>query len=373
MKKITIRVAISATLLAVSSAGAGEFDGGYVGVKAGTNRSSFSGLTSVNGGALSNVNVNDRSGTTFGIEGGYNWDKESYLLGVDGFVDHNSRENSSGTINGVAGLVDYGSSVYGLNFKLGLPRGNWLPYAKLGYASGRTDSSLNVEGSGAHGGLGVAYKFAPNWSIAGEFTGHTADSSGKKLKNDNFTVGLNYHFSSPPKAVPVAVPEPVVVKAPEPVVVKAPEPVVEKAPEPPAPEPVPQIKESWRIIKEQKPVTIEGANFDFDSAKLRPAANAKLQPVVEFAIKYPEAGLDVHGHTDGIGSPAYNQKLSERRAASVKAYLVKKGIDAGRIVTKGFGETQHIADEKTKAGRAKNRRVEIHYTIIDEKKVRVTE
>lgn len=373
MKRITIRVAISATLLAVSSAGAGEFDGGYVGVKAGANRSSFSGLTSVNGGALSNVNVDNRSGTTFGFEGGYNWDKGNYLLGVDGFADHNSRESSRGTINGVAGLVDYGSSVYGLNLKLGLPKGNWLPYAKLGYANGRSDGSLNIDGGGTHGGLGVAYKFAPNWSIAGEFTGHTADSNGKKLNNDNFTVGLNYHFSSPAKAVPVAVAEPVAVKAPEPVVVKAPEPVVEKTPEPPAPEPVPQIKESWRIIKEQKPVTIEGANFDFDSAKLRPTASAKLQPVVEFAKKYPEAGLDVHGHTDSTGSHAYNQKLSERRAKSVKAYLVKKGIDAGRIETKGLGETQPVADNKTKAGRTKNRRVEIHYTIIDEKKVRVTE
>ena len=370
MKKITIRVALSATLLAVFSAGAGEFDGGYVGVKAGANRSSFSGLTSVNGGALSNVNIGGKSTSTFGLEGGYNWDKGNYLLGVDGFVDQNSRKTRDGTINAVAGLVDYGSSVYGLNLKLGLPTGNWLPYAKLGYANGRSDGGLSTSGNGAHGGLGVAYKFAPNWSIAGEFTGHTADSNGIKLNNDNFTVGLNYHFSSPPKAVP----EPVAVKAPEPVVIaKAPEPVAEKTPEPPAPEPVPQIKESWRIIKEQKPVTIEGANFDFDSAKLRPAANAKLQPVVEFARKYPEAGLDVHGHTDSTGSHAYNQKLSERRAKSVKAYLVKKGIDAGRITTKGLGETQHIADEKTKAGRAKNRRVEIHYTIIDEKKVRVTE
>lgn len=65
------------------------------------------------------------------------------------------------------------------------------------------------------------------------------------------------------------------------------------------------------------------------------------------------------GHTDSIGTEKYNQGLSERRAASVKNYLVKKGVDGGRITSQGFGETKPIADNKTKEGRAKNRRVEI--------------
>jgi OOP family OmpA-OmpF porin len=69
--------------------------------------------------------------------------------------------------------------------------------------------------------------------------------------------------------------------------------------------------------------------------------------------------VNLSGHTDSIGTEAYNQKLSERRAASVKNYLTKKGIDAGRISAQGFGETKPIADNKTKEGRAKNRRVEI--------------
>ena len=65
------------------------------------------------------------------------------------------------------------------------------------------------------------------------------------------------------------------------------------------------------------------------------------------------------GHTDSVGSDAYNQKLSLRRSQAVKAYLVSKGIDKTRIYTEGKGEKQPVADNKTKEGRAKNRRVEI--------------
>ena len=65
------------------------------------------------------------------------------------------------------------------------------------------------------------------------------------------------------------------------------------------------------------------------------------------------------GHTDSVGPDAYNQKLSERRAAAVKAYLVSKGIAANRVYTEGKGEKSPVADNKTKEGRSKNRRVEV--------------
>jgi OmpA-OmpF porin, OOP family len=65
------------------------------------------------------------------------------------------------------------------------------------------------------------------------------------------------------------------------------------------------------------------------------------------------------GHTDSVGTDAYNQKLSIRRAEAVKAYIVSKGVDVARVYTEGKGEKQPVADNKTAAGRAKNRRVEI--------------
>ena len=99
--------------------------------------------------------------------------------------------------------------------------------------------------------------------------------------------------------------------------------------------------------------------FDFNKSVVKPAGKAKLDDLV---AKVKGINLEVIiavGHTDSIGSDAYNQKLSVRRAEAVKAYLVSKGIEKNRIYTEGKGEKQPVADNKTSEGRAKNRRVEI--------------
>jgi len=101
------------------------------------------------------------------------------------------------------------------------------------------------------------------------------------------------------------------------------------------------------------------AFFDFDKAVLKPAGKAALD---DLTSKLSSINLEVIiavGHTDSVGTDAYNQKLSVRRAEAVKAYLQAKGVEASRIYTEGKGETQPIADNKTDAGRAKNRRVAI--------------
>jgi OmpA-OmpF porin, OOP family len=141
-----------------------------------------------------------------------------------------------------------------------------------------------------------------------------------------------------PKAAP---PAPASREAPPP-------PPAPKTALPPAPAPV-----------SEKITMAADAHFDFDKAVLKPEGKAKLDDLVG---KLKAVNLEVIiaiGHTDSIGSDAYNQKLSLRRAAAVKGYLVSKGIEANRIYTEGKGEKQPIADNKTKDGRAKNRRVEI--------------
>ncbi|MCU6432669.1 OmpA family protein [Undibacterium sp. Jales W-56] len=101
------------------------------------------------------------------------------------------------------------------------------------------------------------------------------------------------------------------------------------------------------------------AFFDFDKAVLKPEAKVKLD---DMASKLKGINLEVViavGHTDSVGSDAYNQKLSVKRAEAVKAYLVSKGIEANRVYTEGKGKKQPVADNKTANGRAQNRRVEI--------------
>lgn len=110
------------------------------------------------------------------------------------------------------------------------------------------------------------------------------------------------------------------------------------------------------------------ALFDFDKSEIKPEGKAGLDAL---ASKIKGVNLDVAiavGHTDGVGSDAYNQRLSLARAESVKAYLVSQGIPAARIRTEGKGKSQPVADNATAEGRAKNRRVEIDVVVAPAKK-----
>ena len=127
----------------------------------------------------------------------------------------------------------------------------------------------------------------------------------------------------------------------------------------PAPVPAPGAAPKPAAAKPEKVTTASTVNFDFDRYVIRPDARGKLDDLVG---KLRTVNLEVViaiGHTDSIGPDAYNQKLSVRRAESVKAYLVSKGVEANRVYTEGKGEKQPVASNKTSDGRSKNRRVEI--------------
>src|SRR3972149_3243689 len=163
MKKSLIGMTVSAALLSMATAGASEFSGGYVGANVSSDRSGMTGVESKNVGYL-------------GLGAGYNWDISGCVLGA----------NVSGDIHKKA----YTGQDYGFDGKLGLPLGNLMPYAKLGFAA--TDPGTRV-----HGGLGVEYKFSPKWAVTGEWTSDRKTKDGIKYTNNDFGIGLSYYFYAP--------------------------------------------------------------------------------------------------------------------------------------------------------------------------------
>jgi outer membrane protein OmpA-like peptidoglycan-associated protein len=122
-------------------------------------------------------------------------------------------------------------------------------------------------------------------------------------------------------------------------------------------------KEPAAVIKAAEKLRLPIVHFDFDKYNIKKLYVPDLDQHVAFLSANPSSPVTVEGHTDYIGSDQYNQRLSERRANSVRKYLIEKGIASSRIRVVGYGEQRPIADNKTKEGRAINRRAEFEVTV----------
>lgn len=225
----------------------------------------------------------------------------------------------------------------------------WRPYWVAGVSyfdfnkqdAGRGLTYLN-EGEDEHSwqvgaGLGLSKMISDHFEFRGDVRGlYKVRDNENKAVDGAVNLAINYYFNGPkPVAVTQAAP--------------APAPAVKAAVAPPPPAAAP----------EKRTITVKlNVLFDFNKADVRAIYGDELQAVANAMKAHDDIELVLEGHTDSVGSDAYNQNLSLRRVAAVKAKLAKDyGISANRISTVGYGESRPVADNATDAGRAKNRRV----------------
>jgi outer membrane protein OmpA-like peptidoglycan-associated protein len=179
-------------------------------------------------------------------------------------------------------------------------------------------------------GLGLEYGFRNGFAVRAEAM--AMDTDAKYLN-----VGILKRFGKPHTPALLAVPA-LVVAAPTPKIAEIPEPL-----------PVPVVAE---------PINTPQGNFAFNRTDIKPQFAQDLDALAVLLIKN-DIGIYINGHADWIGSEEYNMGLSERRASGVEMYLKNQGVAAQLLESRGYGESQPIADNTTKSGRAMNRRVEI--------------
>ncbi len=266
------------------------------------------------------------------------------------------------------------------NFRPGAA--NWYPYLAAGLGGTKVDKNYSPSGQETtrlnyHAGLGLMGKPAENFLL--DLSAKAVSVELPKSRMEYLvTLGLGYTWGGGRKAVPAPAPAPApVVPMPEP----KPEPV---APPPPPPPPAPEPpKEIAKPVPPPPPspppakIVLDEAVLHFanNKAELGADATAAIQKVADGLKAYPGAyTLEVSGHTSSLGGKALNKALAKRRADAVAKVLVDSGIPASKITTTGVGPDKPIADNATKEGQAKNRRVEIDVKVSDGKtEVRKTE
>ena len=244
----------------------------------------------------------DNSGNTIGGQVGYHFDKDmSAELSYYDTVSQNEGDVTS--LTGAYRLWGDTTQILGL---VGL-------------------HNVNLEGNNADNGVATSVGVALSHYLTDQVELRASVQSLVWQEHDDdldaiATLALNYHFGTHQEAVE---------------------------------EPAPVVKEPMKLKK-----TLH-VNFNNDSSVVHdPADQRKIEEVSDLMKKNPGSTATLVGHTDSNASDAYNQRLSERRAATVKNEMVKDGVSASAISASGRGESQPVADNKTRAGRAENRRVE---------------
>ncbi|MGL4318879.1 MAG: OmpA family protein [Pseudomonas sp.] len=284
-------------------------------------------------------------GNLFGGSVGYFLTDDVELrLGYDEV--HNARAEDGRNIKGSNTALD---ALYHFN----APGDTLRPYVSAGFS----DQSIGQNGSGRNGstfanlGGGAKLYFTENfYARAGVEAQYNIDQGDTEWAP---SVGIGLNFGGGAKPAPVAEPVADVCSDSDNDGVCD---NVDKCPDTPANVTVdadgcPAVAEVVRVELDVK--------FDFDKSKVKEESYGDIKNLADFMNQYPSTSTTVEGHTDSVGTDAYNQKLSERRATAVREVLVNQyGVGSERVNSVGYGESRPVADNATEAGRAVNRRVE---------------
>lgn len=339
MKKLVLALVASSALFAVDSAYNYE-------------------ITPTFGGVHSEGNLDlNRNSATVGLRVARNLEDfflDQLELGFDNaprtreIIDGVSKKGDATRyfINGVKNIFDLGDSVgvYG--------------FIGAGYEDLPKSFVRNEDGGFGHYGLGLRYQITDAFALKAE----VRDQIKFEHADHNlfYTLGLAFGLGKKAVSAPVSTPAPVV----EPVkVMQEVAPVVldddkdgvlndaDLCPNTPA----------GVVVDEkgcEKKIVLKDVNFAFDSFEVSAGYAQRIKEVADFMQANPVYNVKLSGYTDSVGSEAYNLKLSDKRAKAVKSELVKNGVSSDKITTIGYGEANPVATNKTKEGRAENRRVE---------------
>jgi OOP family OmpA-OmpF porin len=252
------------------------------------------------------------------------------------------------------------------NFRPGAD--NWYPYLAAGVGGTNIDKKYSPSGNETtrfnyHGGLGIMGRPAENFLL--DLSAKAVSVELPKSRMEYLvTLGLGYTWGGGHKAAPAPPPPPPPPPAPEP---KA-EPVPPPPPPPPPPAPEPPKEEAKPAPPPPAKIVLDEALLHFANGKadVDAAGTAAIQKVAESLKTYQgDYNLVVTGYTSSVGGKAFNKALSKRRADAVAKVLEEAGIPKDRVSTVGAGPENPVADNKTKEGQARNRRVEIDVKVKD--------
>ncbi len=328
------------------------------------------------------------------------------------FTDHLALEGRVGT-HSLDGNDDLRLVEFGLNAKWAFARENrFSPYLLLGIGTLDADSDIFGDDSGRFTtyGFGADIKFNNSpLSANAEYRFRESDQFGQDFGDQVFAIGLNYRFGKS-KSMPAPPPAPVDGDADGDGVKDS----MDECPNTPAgyrvdsrgcpmdsdgdgvidaldecpntyrgaevdakgcemdddadgvvnrldecPDSAPGAVVDRKGCEIEDVIELEGVNFETNSDRLLPSSSAQLDDVVDALKRYPQLVVEVAGHTDSQGDAGYNQGLSERRANTVRDYLIRGGANGDNLSAKGYGESEPVADNSSAEGRAENRRVEL--------------